>query len=203
MKTQELFRTTPLIVALVPVLGSGTRIALENMGPNFSVGWTARPTDNIAVYRRYSSVCAIRIGVQSQARPPWPSVPKISLTGTSSAARPGLRLRDTGLYHLSQAHVSVPSVLGTSVSGIRRGLRLRGPPSRPSVSGTTVCTIPFGFPSRGHPIRPSVSETSVCTIRLGVPAWPSVSSPSVLAIRLGDIRRGLQSQDQTIYFNHH
>ena len=142
MKTQELFPTTSLIVALVPVLGLGTKLALENTGPNFSVGWIARSTHNIAVYKRYASVCTIRIGVQSQARPPCPSVPKISLTGTSSACPP---------WPSSQGHRSVPSVSGTSVSGIRRGLPLRGPPSRPSVSGTTVCTIPLDIPSRGLP----------------------------------------------------
>ena len=188
MKAQELFPTTSLIVALVPATGLGTKITLENTGPNFSVGWTVRPTDNIAVYRRYASVCAIRMGVQTQARPPWPSVPKISLTGTSSAARPGLpshghrsvpsvsrtqvctfRLSDTGLYHPSHGHRSVPSVSRTQVCTIRltdTGLYLPslGDRSVPSVSRTQVCTIRLTdtglyHPSQEHRSVPSVSRT--------------------------------------------
>ena len=200
MKAQELFPTTSLIFALVPVMGLGTKIALENTGPNFSVGWTARPTDNTAVYRRYASVCAIRTGVQSQARPPWPSVPKISLTGTSSTARPGIPSQGHMSPHVSQIHTYVsglPSqghmsphvsqihtyVSGTSVSGIRRGLPLRGPPSRLSVSGKTVCTIPLGFPTRGHP-TPGTS-VSLRDIRLHHP-----SRGAVLAVRLVAISHG-------------
>ena len=220
-------------------MGLGTKIALENTGPNFSVGWTARPTDNIAVYRRYASVCAIRTGVQSQARPPWPAVTKISLTGTSSTARPGLPSQRHMFPHVSQIHTYVsglpsqrhmsphvsqihtyvsglpsqrhmsphvsqihtyvsglPSqrhmsphvsqihtyVSGTSVSGIRRGLPLRGPPSRLSVSGKTVCTIPLGFPTRGHP-TPTVRLTE------RHPSAPSVSG-SRLGVRLVAISRG-------------
>ena len=148
MKAQELFPTTSLIVALVPATGLGTKITLENTGPNFSVGWTVRPTDNIAVYRRYASVCAIRMGVQTQARPPWPSVPKISLTGTSSAARPGLPSQGHMSPHVSQIHTYVS---GTTVSGTYV-IRLR-----PSV---TLRDIRLHHPSRRHQSWPSVSGTS-------------------------------------------
>ena len=194
MKTHELFPTTSLIVAIVPVLGLGTRIALENMGPNFSVGWTARPTDNIAVYRRYSTVCAIRIGVQSQARPPWPSVPKISLTGTSSACPS---------WPSSQGHRSVPFVSGTRICTFRLRRICLWHPSWPSASGTSISAFCVRDNSLHHSSWLSVSRTSDSTFRLRDIRLHHPSRRAGLAIRLGDIRRGLQNQDQIIYFNHH
>ena len=102
--------------------------------------------------------------------------PNFRSRGHPLRARPGLRLRDTGLYHLSQAHGSVPFVSGTRVcticlshTGLYHLSQAHG--SVPFVSGTQVCTICLRHTglyhlSQGHGSVPFVSGTRVCTICL-------------------------------------
>ena len=168
--------------------------------------------DNIAVYTRCASVCAIRIGFQTQACPPWSSVPKFSITGTSSAARPGLpshehssvpsvsrtqvctfRLTDTGLYHTSLAHPSLASVVAFPFGDLHLGLLFQGQqsdhPSWLSDSGTSGSTFRLRDIGLHYPFRRTVLAVRLVAISVG--------------ISLGDIRLCLQSQDRLISFNPH